>query len=256
MELHPPLVLAEPSQDRDHEIFGVCRGIGLRFRGLNLVGEGMGIGGVIGLVGRKAVFPLKEETYMLPHNQLRKKFHLNGLSIKYWRGVEVERPYKIMRETLSPLYIKSRWFRPFYKLLMAGRSLAMLRSRYTVIGTLGTVEARYRLGDKTVDVEISVNPFKKISILVANELSGRLFTTMEIDGRIINNIPPWLEVDEPVRFHSPSLRLSMHLSPVDGCKMFIGREVLGKRLDWAGASYQLSDGVEKISYRVSFDWST
>lgn len=219
------------------------------------MGEGMGIGGVIGLAGRKAVFPLKEETFMLSHNQLRKKFHLNGLSIKYWGRIEVERPYKRLREVLSPLYIKSQWFRPFYKLLMAGRSLAMLRSHYIEVGTLGIVEARYRLGEKTVDVEISVNPFERISILVANELSGRLFNTLEIDGRM-RSIPPWLEVDRPVRFYAPSLRLSMFLEPVDGCRMFVGREVLGKRLDWAGVSYNLLDGTEKISYRVSFDWST
>ncbi|MEM4303219.1 MAG: hypothetical protein QXQ70_04910 [Candidatus Caldarchaeum sp.] len=255
MQSSPVLALAEPVEDREYEIHGVCRGIGLRIGGVHLVGEGMGIGGVIGIAGRKAVFPLKEETANISHNILWKRYYLNGLSIKYWGGVEVEKPYKKLREMLSPLYIRHSGFRPFYTLLMAGRTLAGLKSRYIAIDPVGTVETRYKIDGNSVDVEVSVDSPRDVVILVANELSGRLFTAMEIGGRI-RGVPPWLEVRMPVRFIAPSIRLSMALEPVDGCRMFVGREVLGNRLDWAGASYQLSKDVDKLCYRVVFDWWT
>ncbi|MEM4298633.1 MAG: hypothetical protein QW815_09745, partial [Nitrososphaerota archaeon] len=186
---------------------------------------------------------------------LKKIFHLNGLSIKFIGPLMVEKPYKMMRSYLSPLYIGHRSFRPFYTLLMAARSLGGLRSRYMVMRTLATVEARYKIDERSIDVGISVMSANGVNILIANELSGRIFTSVEVGGRR-RGIPPWGEVCQPVKFHAPSLGLVMGLEPVDGCRMFMGREVLGKRLDWAGASYLLPRGAAGISYKVSFNWRT
>lgn len=250
--LTPPLSLAEPVPDPHHEIDGVCRGVGLEFKGINLVGEGMGIGGVIGLAGRKAVFPLQAET--VKHREsLKKTFHLNGLSIKFIGTLEIEKPYKMLRSILSPLYMEYRSFRPLYTILMSGRTLLGVKSRYLRISTLAEVDAKYELDGGSITVETSVSSEKAVKILIANELSGRLFTKMEMDG-VERSIPPWLEVWRPVTLHAPSLGLSMTMEPVDSCRMFVGREVLGRRLDWAGVSYQLPDGMTKMDYRVSFKW--
>ena len=166
-----------------------------------------------------------------------------------------EKPYKSLRTILSPLYIRHKGFRPIYSLLMAGRTLVGLRSRYMNIGSLASVRSRYTLEDMEVRVEIHVERPKGLSILVANELSGRLFTIMDVNGRI-RSIQPWMEVSGRVCFHSPQLGLAISLDQVDGCRMFAGREVLGKRLDWAGLSYQMPDDMKSIRYRVFFDWLT
>jgi hypothetical protein len=251
----PTILLSEPATHPYHEINGVSRGVGVIFNGVNLVGEGMGIGGVIGLVGRKAVFPLHSKTRWWNGALVEKYHELNGISLKYLGPFMAEKPYKSLRTILSPIYIRHRGFRPIYSLLMAGRTVIGLRSRYMKIKPLASVRSRYILEDSCIRVEIHVERPKGLSILVANELSGRLFTTMDVNGRT-TSIPPWIEVSGRICFHSPQLGLAVSLEPVDGCRMFAGREVLGKRLDWAGLSYQMPHELKSIRYRVFFDWLT
>lgn len=249
------LILYEPRSDPRHEIYGVSRGLGVSFNGLDMVGEGMGIGGVIGLVGRKAVFPLASETVWLDSKSVEKYNELNGISLKYLGPLYAEPPYKTFRTILSPLYIRHRSFRPLYTLLMVGRTIIGLKSHYVRIRSLARVKARYILDDRCLEVEIAAEKRGRLSMLVANELSGRLFTAIDVDGKR-RAIPPWMEVKGPVSFLSPKLGLAMSLEPVHGCRMFVGREVLGNRLDWAGLSYQIPSGFDGIRYRVFFEWLT
>jgi hypothetical protein len=104
-------------------------------RGLNpvlgrlmLIGEGMGVGGVIGVLGRRAVFPLEAETYRA--ETVTRIFKLNGISVKHIANTPIDGLYKFFRTLLAPLYLRSSFFRPAYTLLMAARSLSGVRSRY------------------------------------------------------------------------------------------------------------------------------
>ncbi|MDJ0270483.1 MAG: hypothetical protein NXY59_08060 [Aigarchaeota archaeon] len=222
----------------------------MRVSGLGIEGEGMGIGGVVALCGNRAVFPLTAEEFMLGRTLIR-RYHMNGVSIKFIGRGFVDKPYKKIHSALAPLYVKSRVFRPFYYFLMAARTVANVRSRFVEVRELGYVDVAYRVDGSMVRVEVDASSLRCSRYFVANELSGRLFTKLLVDGRDIGRIPPWIDLDcDELELFSPTLKLGMKLRRVAGCKLLAGREVLGERLDWAGASYQ--PNTRRFSYEVVF----
>jgi len=250
-QLQSPLTLDIPKSDPSHEIHGIQRGLSLRYRGVDLIGEGVGIGGVIGVASKKAIFPLRAELIYRADGELSKTFYLNGVSVKFIGPFLVEKPYKALKAILSRPYLASRYYRPAYLLMMAARTFLGVRSRYVKIGDLGTVTVHYRFDGGSVLVEALASIPKGLKLFYANELSGRLFTILRVGGRL-TKFTPWMEVSDEVTLIAPKLNLSMTLHPVSHCRMFVGREILGKRLDWAGVSYQTSK--TNITYSVSFRW--
>ena len=241
----------QASSHPDHEIHGVARGLGVCVFGRGIEGEGMGIGGVVALCGNRAVFPLTAEEFMLGKTLIR-RYHMNGVSIKIIGGRGfVDKPYKKIHAALAPLYVKSSIFRPFYYFLMAARTVANVRSRFAEVRGLGYVDVAYRVDGNRVRVEVDASSLRCSKYFIANELSGRLFTKLLVDGRDIGRIPPWIDLDcDRLELFSPALKLGMELRRVAGCRLFAGREVVGKRLDWAGASYQ--PNTRHFSYEVVF----
>ncbi|GBC68673.1 hypothetical protein HRbin01_00356 [archaeon HR01] len=252
-QLKQPLVFDMPESDPYHEIHGIQRGLSIRYRGASLIGEGVGIGGVVGVTSKKAIFPLRADLVDQKGRELLKIFHLNGISLKFIGPFLVEKPYKALKAVLSQPYLSSRYYRPAYILMMAARTSLGVRSRYVEIGSLGTVSVRYRLDGDTVLVDASADIPKGLKLFYANELSGRLFTHLRVGSRP-SKFTPWMEVSDEVTLSAPALNLSMTFYPLKDCRMFVGREVLGRRLDWAGVSYQSSK--PNISYKVGFRWRT
>ncbi len=236
-----------------HEIDGVARGLGVYQEGRCIVGEGIGIGAPLALLNGRAIFPLDVENFQ-SGDRLTRRFHLNGLSKKYVGKAPADVPYKWIRSQLAPLYLKSSRFRPFFKYLMTVRSLIGIKSQYRKIRSIGYVDIAYEHGSHEVRVQVDASRLAANKFLVANELNGQLFNRLTINNYVnLTKIPPWLEIGgSEVRLTAPSLRLSFCLRRVEGCKMFAGREVLGKRLNWAGVSYLASPGMSRFGYEVVF----
>ncbi|MEM1945924.1 MAG: hypothetical protein QXF95_02780 [Candidatus Caldarchaeum sp.] len=239
--------------DPFHEIDGVVRGLGPVLDDVVLVGEGMGLGGVVGILGKRAIFPLHAETKQVDGSRASRKILLNGVSVKYFSAACVDPLYKKLRTVLAPLYLESRPLRPFYFMLMAGRTLAGVKSRYLRLKTYGHVDVEYLINGCRVEIAVRRNTPRKMRVLVANELSGRLFTHMRVDG-VRKPIPPWMKLGEGVvELVSPSLKLVMTVHRRSDATAYVGREVLGRRLDWAGVSLEVPAGENKLSYSVVFE---
>ncbi len=241
-----------PPSDPSHEIGGVVRGLAPVLDDLVLIGEGMGLGGVVGVLGKRAIFPLKAETRQGYNNSVSRKIFLNAVSVKYLSTACVDKPYKKLRALLSPLYLNNTVSRSFYYMLMAGRTLAGVKSRYIQLKTYGFVDVNYKINGLEVEVSVKRNTPKNMRVLVANELSGRLFTYMRVNG-VKKHLTPWMKLDKGVvELVAPSLKLSMFIDVSDDVPSFAGREVLGRRLDWAGISLELPSEKDILNYRVVF----
>lgn len=232
-----------------HEIHGVERGLGVFLGSKCIVGEGAGIGMPVALDFRKTVFPGEAE---ITEGELAKRFKLNKVSIKYLGGLRVEQPYRKVRSFLAPLYIKNRVFRPLYFFLMALRTVLGVKSRYESVEEKGYVDVKYGVEGNAVEVRVDASNLRCNKFLIANELSGRLFTKLTIDDLDIERIPPWMEVrGKELSLISPQLGLSMTIKKPPQCRLFAGREVLGRRLDWAG--FSCMPDTRRFRYRVEFE---
>lgn len=240
-----------PKSHPSHEINSVCRGLGVQFDWLDLVGEGMGLAAPVCLFGGKTVFPLGRVDQFQQAGLLR-SFYMNGVSVKKFWGLSVESPYRLLRRLTAPRYVKSVVFRPLYYYLMWARTGVGLKAVYSKIRSVGVVTVSYRLREHAVDVEVDADLQSDVYLMVANELSGRIFTQLFLDGnRIVKNVPPWIKIDaDSALLYSPLLKLGLEVQKVDGCRLYAGREVVARRLDWAGFSYVVKPGVTRLSYRL------
>ena len=235
--------------DPEYEIYGVERGLGVFIGSRSIVGEGAGIGMPLGLDHNKAIFPGKGA---ISRDTLSKRFELNMISVKYLGHVKVEKLYKKTRSLLAPIYLKSKTFRPIYTLLMISRTMLGVKSRYEKIESKGHVDVMYEAGYNHINVNVDASRLRCSKYLIANELSGKLFTKLIIEDEEIDDIPPWVEIrGEEAALISPKLRLMIRIEKPPYCRLFAGREVLGRRLDWAG--FSLIPSVRRFSYHVEFE---
>ncbi|MEM1952649.1 MAG: hypothetical protein QW299_04885 [Candidatus Caldarchaeum sp.] len=236
--------------ESSHEIHGVVRGLCPVYKGLALIGEGMGIAGVVGITGRKTLFPLDAQTTTIC-DVIFRKIELNGLSIKYFANIVVDKPYRAAHKLFRQFYLGSDFFRPLSYLVMATRSVAV-KSRYHRISSFGSVEIRYEIDGRSISVAVRRKTFGKFKILVANELSGRLFSRLRVNDSPVR-FKPWMKIEKgPVELRSPLLNLAMEIEKPDDVTAYAGREVLMNWLDWAGISFELPPERDTLNYQVVF----
>ena len=240
------------SLDKQHEIYGAARGLCLKVCGFDVTGEGIGIGGVVAVVDNVPFFPLDVVQHVEDRSVVC-RYVINGRSSKYlFNRKKIDRFYSLLHQSLAPLYLSSSLTRPFFVYLMAVRTLLHVRNRFEKVRPLGVVETRYTLdGYGSVGVEVNLDSVDVDEVFIANELSGRFFTQLYVDGVRVKRLGPWIDITgcNEAALCSPALRMSVCIPGLDNCRMFSGREVLGKRLDWTGVSYVTRPGA-KISYRV------
>ncbi len=229
------------------ELAGVARGLGLRFLGRDITGEGMGLGGVVLRIGRVTYFPLT--TIDALHDAgFSRVYLLNGVSRRYLGPIDVTEIHRAVRDLLATHYQSEAPLAPLFRRLMRLRGL-LIRTRYRSVGPRETVRATFSLGAG----EILIRVARKGDVgrlIVANELSGRLFDYAVAGGRRFSP-PPWLTLsDKSPVLGSSLLKLELRFEIPPGVEVFVGREVDPPRLDWAGIDLVVWEGVRELSYRV------
>jgi len=235
----------------NHEINGAVRGLCVYVNGFEVVGEGMGLGGVVAIKDGVPFFPLEVESKG-NNGVIFRRYILNGVPKKYLFGRKnVDKVYINLHRWLSPLYLRNSLTRQIYTVLMAVRTLIGVRNRFEKVKELGFVEAMYNVKRDRVAVSVDLTNVDAEKVFVANELSGKLFTKLYLDDTHCVKIGPWMEA---VKFSnaticSPILKIGFRIPKVNGCRVFVGREVMGRRLDWAGINYLTKPG-SRLSYHV------
>ncbi len=230
------------------EISGIWRGLGLRLGSLDLVGEGVGIGGLVARKGGVTYFPL-HCTDNASGDTLSRLFQLNGVSKKYIGPLDVTMLHRTLRDYLAPHYLAGSNLSKLFRLLMILRG-QLVKTRYRRVDSIGSVEVRYRFLDDYILVSLT-RVEGSCGIIVANEFSGRIFDRMVIHGRMIVP-PPW------ARCHSNRVTLISSFLPAaitvelpPGYEVYVGREVLPPRLDWAGVDIFMPEESKNISYKIT-----
>jgi hypothetical protein len=101
-------------------------------------------------------------------------------------------------------------------------------------------------------VQTEVPP--EVPVLDANELSGRYFSQLLLENGGPRRIPPWTEIyANSTRLYSPPLNLTFKAHRAEGTRLYVGHEVVARRLDWAGFTYLLPPGVNRVQYRLEFE---
>jgi hypothetical protein len=229
------------------ELAGVARGLGLRFLGEDITGEGLGLGGVVLRVGRVTYFPLSSKD-SLHEEGFSRVFLLNGVSRRYLGPLDITELHRFVRDRLAPHYQSGSPLAPLFHHLMRLRGL-LLRTRYVAVDTRETAQATFTC--RADEIRIRVRRERGCGkMIVANELSGRFFDYAVIGGRRVA-LPPWMRSPERrPTLGSSLLKLELSLEVPPEVEAFIGREVQPPRLDWAGIDLVMEEGVKEISYRV------
>jgi hypothetical protein len=205
------------------EISGIARGLGLCYRGMDITGEGMGLGGVVLRLGDVTFFPM-EHIDVMSESGASRTFGLNALARKYLGALDVTPLHRSIRTSLSPLYMRG-----------------------------GKGERFYSFNGDVVELKVSRETGRG-RLIVANELAGTLFDTLMVDDRCLK-LRPWTRCSSrrPVLI-SKTLGISLHFDLYDGVEVFAGREVLPPRLNWAGIDLVMDEGLLDVSYRVRISY--
>lgn len=235
------------------EISGVVRGLGLRYSGLDINGEGMGIGGVVLRHGGKTYFPLTSSDSFHPNSVIR-RLRLNGLSRRYLGPFDVTEAHRYIREKLTPMYVGGGSFSPLFEFLMKVRS-RLLKTRYVMCETIESCEVRYAFSKNSIQVKVKRENGRG-RLIVANEFSGELFDTILLDGEYLRP-GPWTRINHTTPIlSSTKLGLGIQFILPDGTEVFAGREVQLPRLNWAGVDIALEEGETDVSYEVRVSHKT
>jgi len=245
--LGPVTAFLLPRGPGSTEISGVARGLGLCYQGMDITGEGMGIGGVVLRSGDVTFFPMKHTDVMSVSGASR-TFELNALARKYLGTLDVTPLHRKIRNSLSPLYVRGGKGERFFRALMTLRSL-LIRTRYRVSGRIEVCTVDYSFNGDVVEVKVSRETGRG-RLIVTNELAGTLFDTLMVSDRCFK-LRPWTRCPSrrPVLV-SKTLGMGLHFDLPDGVEVFTGREVLPPRLNWAGIDLVVNEGHLNVSYRV------
>jgi hypothetical protein len=245
--LGPITVCLLPRGPLSTEISGIARGLGLCYGGMDITGEGMGIGGVVLRSGDVTFFPMKH-TDVMSESGASRTFELNALARKYLGALDVTSLHHSIRDSLSPLYMRGGKGEQFFRALMRLRSL-LIRTRYRVYGRIEVCTVDYSFNGDVIELKVSRETGRG-KLIVANELAGTLFDTLMVGDRCFK-LRPWTRClsRRPVLV-SKTLGISLHFDLPDGVEVFAGREVLPPRLNWAGIDLVMDEGLLDLSYRV------
>ncbi|MFZ8858378.1 MAG: hypothetical protein ACO2O1_09120 [Candidatus Caldarchaeales archaeon] len=240
-----------PRGPRSTEISGVVRGLGLCYGGMDITGEGMGIGGVVLRSGGVTFFPM-EHIDVVSESGASRTFELNALARKYLGALDVTPLHRRIRDSLSPLYMRGGKGERFFKALMRLRSL-LISTRYRVYGRIEVCTIDYSFNGDVVELKVSRETGRG-KLIVANELAGTLFDTLMVGDRCLK-LRPWTRCPSrrPVLV-SKTLGINLHFDLPDGVEVFAGREVLPPRLNWAGIDLLMDEGLLDVSYRVRISY--
>jgi hypothetical protein len=245
--LGPIIACLLPRGPRSTEISGVARGLGLCYRGMDITGEGMGIGGVVLRSGDVTFFPMKH-TDVMSETEASRTFELNALARKYLGVLDVTPLHRSIRSSLSPFYMRGGKGERFFRALMRLRSL-LISTRYRVYGRIEVCTIDYSFNGDVVELKVSRETGRG-KLIVANELAGTLFDTLMVGDRCLE-LRPWTRCPSrrPVLV-SKTLGINLHFDLPGGVEVFAGREVLPPRLNWAGIDLLMDEGLLDVSYRV------
>lgn len=255
-----------PARNQTYPTARIQKGLVMIYEGQELCEEAVGFGVPIVKRGLQTIFPSAVELTPLPLG------YSVGVHARYTMNLE-ERIKKSGSSTLqSPILYKCknilaafiRWL-PFMRSFLTYasnllRSTLAWETTYETTGYSAYVTLTYTMdaqkGRILVDLDLPQEQQVGITeIIVMNEQGAHFFERYrDADGVSLvgNEIGCWDEVKaREAKFVSPGLGISFSLEQADKARLYRGRELIGRRLAWAGFGYICTPAQDHFSYEIT-----
>ena len=246
----------------------IQKGLILWCDGQDLSEEAVGFGVPILKQGLHTIFPGEVELYRnqdSPPNEFNARFKLN-LEEKFIGSgsttIHNQLIYRV-KNIFAGMIRNYSWSRNF--LTAASnllRSTLHWQTTYEPADFSTYLALRYCLnaGKSSVVVELIERGFTAeniTEIIIMNEQGAHFFDQFHADGGMIkrgDEIGIWDEViTESAAFICSSRQVSFCLPQVIGARLFHGRELIGRRLAWAGFGYTFSPSLRHFAYEININ---
>jgi hypothetical protein len=230
--------------------------------GMNITGEGMGIGAVALKGSPYSFFSRKCKTTVISPGMIEKTFLIDSRLL--W-GL-VNRPSVFLTRFYTWIIDVYMQYPAFQVLLPIGSSIRRalgLKSFFEPIPTIAEVRFLYRISENKIDVSCTLHPFKQsfTSLFILNELAADSFTHGFSDGNLTHPPSGWMGFEPGSDLYDPEHHVRFCFTyhardePVP-VKTWWGRE-LTQDLRWAGFEIEIQ-GIKNLeqpiqsTYEVSF----
>lgn len=250
---------------------GIPRGIVPYFQGKSIVQEGMGIGSF--------AIQHNNRTYFCSIAKIDESAALSKtVDVEYTVDLKLEwtflqkassRLTTFLELVASKYYMKSEKIQnPMLKIGTLLRRLLAIEPEFKKVESLGTIKARYTIGEYDIHIEVCGDMrLEKYKLFVMNEIGGELFSRAIICGKATKPPTGWQKIENASTINakthilkSVNLGLIFYTEEISTpsnveSTLFWGREV-SSGYNWAGFESELkcsSFRFEKYSYKVYFD---
>jgi hypothetical protein len=234
------------------------KGLVINWKGVDLVGEGMGFGVPVVKYSDDVYFS-KNADFSLPGeaSQLKKTFRIDGVErIRMGRMGKVQIPNPLWR-LFAYVYRSSLSFnRLIIRMDQAARKRVNAGSKFITVNDRGSISVTYEMYPGKVHVHFdltSLNKEKCHRIFILNEQGSRFFRRYtDSHGNDLKNeeIMAWGKVKaEKASFSDMDSSLGFSLRNRNNSIMWSGRET-HLDLAWAGLIYEISPRLETFDYDI------
>ncbi len=134
------------------------------------------------------------------------------------------------------------------------------RTAYERTAAAGTVVVAWEVdpsaGLLTVDLDLTGLVTEVDEAVAMNEQGARCFDRYVEDGGVLRDLPvaaTWDLVGAPRAAFVGAGRVAFWAAAADGARLYRGRELVGRRLAWAGFGYSVPPALGHVRYRITVE---
>ena len=244
------------------ETAALQKGLVLMLDGEELIEEGLGFGAPVVKYLDKTYFSSLAEISMNKNpssTTLSKRYIMDTVSKKkFWRATYIDDSvYSSLRKTFEKAYLSKKELSPFFNAVMELRQIAKIKTEFIRVKPRGAITVTYEINPQLVNVNVDFSDLSMSAceeILVLNEQGATAFERY-VDSRKLRLFGRGIGAWDSVTADWASLfnvagRFSFSLQRIQGAALFRGWERTRNRFSWAGLSYSMAPGKERLNYSI------
>jgi hypothetical protein len=240
------------------------KGLILLFKGVEVIGEGMGFGAPIIRYGDETYFSGKASLWVSKGGRsqsqiiIRKEYYMNLIHRDQFCNLSLENlAFRRKIARLDLLYQKNK---PIATLTCKLKPLLFsfgVQSNFVESTPRGKVTATYKIDNTKVKVNLEFEELYQKNlqqIFILNEQAAHFFKKYK-DSKGLELFDDSIGVWDPVTASVASVahvqdQLGFAIKAVEGATLRRGREVSRGALDWTGLDFEISDKIDKFEYEI------
>ncbi|MGO8807678.1 MAG: hypothetical protein ACLQO7_14000 [Candidatus Bathyarchaeia archaeon] len=257
--------LYEDSYPHVMETAALQKGLVLVLDGEELIEEGLGFGAPVVKYLDKTYFSSLAEISMKKNpssTTLSKRYIMDTVSKKkFWRATYInDSVYSSVRKTFEKAYVSKKELSPFFNAVMELRQIAKIKTEFIRLKPRGAITVTYDVNPQLINVSVDLSNLSLSAceeILVLNEQGATTFERYSDSGGLKlfrRGIGAWDSVTADwASLGNIMGGYSFSLQRIQGAALFRGWERTRNRFSWAGLSYSMAPGKERLNYSIRFN---